>query len=160
MRGFREGGRGLELWGWEGRDLRDTLGNQKRRGRGRKGLRKVTPVAPSLSGLYQRGFSNTISNTQRLQIQRVNCLGPFLLPICQCSHERVGISRGKANVQTNFVQSGNLVNRLGKKANVPVGRGTLAVLYVFPIPGFPNGEGLNGPFTPLPRTLLFLQVLG
>lgn len=29
MRGFREGGQGLELWGCAGRDPWDTLGSQK-----------------------------------------------------------------------------------------------------------------------------------
>ena len=90
-------------------------------------------------------------------MQRVDCLGPFLRPVCERFPKRVATSRGKARVRTSFTQTGNLVNKLGKKANIPVGRGTLAMLSAFQIPGFPNGERLKRSFhSPPPNLAVFV----
>lgn len=53
------------------------------------------------------------------------------------------ILRKGYSVQTSFMQISNLVRVLEKKANVTMGRGSLAIVCVFQIPCFPSKERLS-----------------
>lgn len=67
------------------------------------------------------------------------------------------ILRKGYSVQASFVQIGNLVRVLDKKASVTMGRGSLAIVCVFQIPCFPNKERLSRVVQlASPLTLLFV----